>query len=54
MGEVFGGYTKVRWQLPEVDDSGHIDEDAFLFQLTKKTKHNLFKNELSAVRHWKT
>ena len=54
MGEVFGGYTRVKWQMPEVDDSGQADEQAFLFSLTKKTKHNLFRNEVSAVRHWKS
>ena len=54
MGEVFGGYTKVKWQLPDTDDFGQVDEQAFLFQLTKKTKHSLYQNELSAVRHWKS
>ncbi len=54
MGQVFGAYTIVKWAVPDIDDYGHTDEGAFLFQLNKKTKHTVFANELSAVRHWKT
>ena len=31
LGQVFGAYTKVKWAVPETDDFGHQDEDAFLF-----------------------
>lgn len=52
-GQVFGAYTTVHWNAPENDDTRYRDDEAFLFSLTKKSKHKVYQNEMSTVRHWK-
>jgi hypothetical protein len=57
---VFGGYTSKPWstpvsKIPDVpcDSLFHFDHNAFIFSLSKKTKHLPFQNEYNAVQHFK-
>jgi TLD len=37
---VFGGYTSIPWSAPkELDSQFHYDHNAFIFSVTKKSKH---------------
>jgi hypothetical protein len=54
MGHRFGAYTSVPWATPKGDKSNyryHVDEEAFLFSITHRTKHEVYRYEEYAVRH---
>ena len=51
---VFGGYTSRPWSTPFCQDSQfHGDHNAFIFSLSRKSKHIPFQNEHNAVQHFK-
>ena len=52
--KVFGGYTQVPYEQPKgTVDSTYFDEEAFLFSLTHKTKHQALQNQRHAVKFWR-
>ncbi|TNV81686.1 hypothetical protein FGO68_gene17685 [Halteria grandinella] len=52
--QVFGGYTSKPWSTPppDMDSKFHYDHNAFIFSLSKKSKHLPFQNEYNAVQHF--
>jgi hypothetical protein len=54
--KVFGGYTSKPWTTPASHlgkQQYHYDHNAFIFSLSKKTKHIPFQNEHNAVEHYR-
>lgn len=49
---VFGGFTTVEWMTPDTADYRLQDDNAYLFSITHKTKHPVYKHRTSAVRLW--
>ncbi|CDW79390.1 tldc domain-containing protein [Stylonychia lemnae] len=52
-GQVFGGYTSQEWKTPESFFQQNADEKAFIFSLTKNTKHDQYQNNEYAVQHFR-
>lgn len=53
--KVFGGYTSKPWTTPaDTEQKFHYDHNAFIFSLTRKTKHMPFHNQHNAVQHFST
>jgi hypothetical protein len=51
---VFGGFTMIPYEQPkDTVDCTHFDDEAFLFSLTQKTKHQALYNQGHAVKHWR-
>lgn len=46
-GKVFGGYTSLSWKSCFYPN--RVDHKAFIFSLTNKTKHEIYRNKKYAV-----
>ncbi|TNV83808.1 hypothetical protein FGO68_gene6930 [Halteria grandinella] len=54
--QVFGGFTSIKLSIPSGDEElfyYHRDPNAFIFQLTKGTKHDQLKHKYRAIFHYK-
>ena len=52
MGLVFGGYTSKAFYTPQQNESS-ADENAYIFSISKKTKHLQYQNKEKAIRNSK-
>ena len=51
MGLVFGGYTSKAFYTPQQNESS-ADENAYIFSISKKTKHLQYQNKEYAIRNY--
>ena len=54
MGLVFGAYTSKSFYTPQKNDESSADEHAYIFSVSKKTKHiqNKYRYKESAIRNF--
>ena len=52
MGLVFGVYTSKPFYTPQKDDGFSADEHAYIFSISKKTKHLQYQKKDSAIRNF--
>ena len=52
MGLVFGAYTSKAFYTPQHSDEESADENAYIFSISKKTKHIQYQNKEKAIRNF--
>jgi len=52
--KVFGGYTSKPWSTPAGSSMFLYDHNAFIFSVSRRTKHLVYQNDYNAVQHYRT
>ena len=50
---MFGFFTSIPWTTPDKNNLAHLDNTAYMFSLSKNTKHSQFQKREKAIRHYK-